>query len=410
MLPRYILAPRGCNFIKPMWPTKRGAKILRWECDTPLAREMAEYVEAPDFLSFCIENADRFSKRDWLASLSLLTVRKRFHTSLPQFQTYSQRLLSAAELNFPESVHLLLHRYGVICYAPAVWRLLPIMTARVPCMTPKQIALCAWGLGRTLVHEEQAWIALGGAVCSHAKEFSLSDIAMFAWGLAAVNRTAPAEILALKQAVRQKLMGKGLEDESSQNLCMLLKAMSKLTPGDERFLQWLLLLIFEAMEAKTMPFAAQGTTSIWSALAILKWRPEDQQLEVLCEESRQLRLDHTFNQDMAAEIARALMVLDVKDPRPEYQVADYVARRGLLLRSDTLLILAEFFAARQVSHDLAWKRLGVRVQQRGIDLSLQDIERLVGAFRRAGRGNQRIHGMLSLFLRIREDQAKYGAA
>ena len=124
LLPRYILAPRGCNFIKPMWPTKRGAKILRWECDTPLAREMAEYVEAPDFLSFCIENADRFSKRDWLASLSLLTVRKRFHTSLPQFQTYSQRLLSAAELNFPESVHLLLHRYGVICYAPAVWRLL----------------------------------------------------------------------------------------------------------------------------------------------------------------------------------------------------------------------------------------------------------------------------------------------
>ena len=277
-------------------------------------------------------------------------------------------------------------------------------------MTPKQIALCAWGLGRTLVHEEQAWIVLGGAVCSHAKEFSLSDIAMFAWGLAAVDRTAPAEILALKQAVRQKLMGKGLEDESSQNLCMLLKAMSKLTPGDKRFLQWLLLLIFEAMEAKTMPFAAQGTTSVWSALAILKWRPEDQQLEVLCEESRQLRLDHTFNQDMAAEIARALMVLDVKDPRPEYQVADYVARRGLLLRSDTLLILAEFFAARQVSHDLAWKRLGVRVQQRGIDLSLQDIERLVGAFRRAGRGNQRIHGMLSLFLRIREDQAKYGAA
>lgn len=371
---------------------------------------MAEYLEAPDFLSFCIENADRFSKRDWLASLSLLTLRKRFHTSLPQFQVYSQCLLKAAELNFPDSVHLLLHRYGVICYAPAVWRLIPIMTARVPCMTPKQIALCAWGLGRTLVHEEQAWAALGGVVCSQAKEFSLSDIAMFSWGLAAVDRTAPAEILALKQAVRQKLLGRSLKEESSHDLCMLLKAMSKLTPGDERFLQWLLLLIFEAMEEKTIPFAAQGTTSIWSALAMLKWRPEDQQLEVLCEESRQLRLDHTFNQDMAAEIARALLVLDVKDPRPEYQIADYVARKGLSLRSDTLLVLAEFFATRQVSHDLAWKRLGVRVQQRGIDLALQDIERLVAAFRRAGRGNQRIYGMMTLFLRLREDQAKYGAA
>ena len=126
----------------------RGAKILRWECDTPLAREMATYPEASDFLCFCLERAEEFSKRDWLASLTLLTVRKRFSTSLPQFQEYSQVLISKAEVHFQDSVHLLLHRYGVLGYAPAVWRLLPLMVARVPLMTPKQIALCAWGLGQ----------------------------------------------------------------------------------------------------------------------------------------------------------------------------------------------------------------------------------------------------------------------
>ncbi|CAK9083392.1 unnamed protein product [Durusdinium trenchii] len=389
---------------------KRGAKILRWECDTLLAREMAEYSEAPDFLNFCVENAGRFAKRDWLASLTLLTLRKRFHTSLPQFQTYNNLILGRVEKDFPESIHLLLHRYGVMCYAPAVWRLLPVMTARVPCMTPKQIALCAWSLGRTLVHEDQAWTALGGAVSAQTGQFALSDLAMFSWGLAAVDRAAPAEILAVKQAARQKLMGQHLQDVSSHNLCMLLKAISKLTPGDKRFLEWLLLVILEGMEGKTLAFAAQGITSIWSSLALLKWCPEGQPLEVLCEESRQLRLDHTFNQDMAAELARALLILDVKDPRPEYQIADYVARRGLSLRSDTLLTLAEFFALRRVDHDFAWKRLGVRAQQRGVDLSLPEIDRLVAAFRRAGRGNQRIFGMMSLFLRLREDQAKYGAA
>ncbi|CAE8712993.1 unnamed protein product, partial [Polarella glacialis] len=157
-------------------------------------------------------------------------------------------------------------------------------------------------------------------------------------------------------------------------------------------------------------FAAQGLTSIWGALASLRWRLEDGALEILCEESRHLRLDHTFNQDMAAELARALLTLKVEDPRPEYQIADFVARRGLSLRADTLLVLTEFFAARNVSHDFAWKRLGVRVQQRGVDLKLQDLDRLVAAYRRAGRGNQRIFGMLTLFLRLREDQAKYGAA
>lgn len=370
---------------------------------------MAAYPEAQDFLHFCVENAHKFSKRDWLASLTLLTVRKRFATSLPQFQSYNQLLLENAEVLFPDSIHLLLHRYGVICYAPAVWALLPIMTARVPCMNPKQIALCAWALGRTLVQDENAWTALGSVISTRAVEFSLPDLAMFAWALAGVDRVAPEEILALKQAVRQKLMGQPPK-ESSHDLCMLLKALSKLTPGDKRFLEWLLLLMLEGMETKSMAFTAQGTTSIWSALAMLKWCPDEKALEVLCEESRQLRLDHTFNQDMAAELAQALLTLNIADQRPEYQIADYVARKGLSLRSDTLLVLAEFFAKRKVAHDLAWKRLGVRAQQRGVDLSLQEIDRLVAAFRRAGRGNQRIFGMLTLFLRLREDQAKYGAA
>eukprot|EP00439_Symbiodinium_sp_Y106_P067065 s1917_g11.t1 len=387
----------------------RGAKILRWECDTPLAREMAAYPEAGDFLCFCLERSGDFSKRDWLASLTLLTVRKRFSTSLPHFQEYSQLLVSKADVHFQDSVHLLLHRYGVLGYAPAVWRLLPLMVARVPLMTPKQLALCAWGLGRTLVHEDQAWASLGAALCDRAQDFSLADLAMYAWGLAAVDRVSPSEVVVLKKSVRNLLFGQSLP-ESSHNLCILLKALGKLTPDDRRFLEWLLLLMLEAMEMRSISFAAQGLTSIWAALGMLKWRPDERMLEVLCEESRRLRLDHTFNQDMAAELAKALLILDVDDARPVYQVTDYVARRGLSLRADTLLVLAEFFAARGVNHDLAWKRLGVRAQQRGVDLRLHDIDRLVAAFRRAGRGNQRIYGMLSLFLRLREDQAKYGAA
>lgn len=388
----------------------RGAKILRWECDTPLAREMATYQEADDFLEFCLENADQLSKRDWLASLTLLTVRKRFSTTSPKFQQYSKRLLQDADLHFKDGVHLLFHRYGVLGYAPAVWKLLPLMIARTPTMTPKQLALCAWGLGRTLVNDEEAWAALGSALRDQAQNFELPDLAMAAWGLAAVDRVVPGEVVALKQAVRRKLLGQSLEEVTSHNLCILLKAVGRLTPEDRRFLEWLLLLMLEAMERKTMSFAAQGLVSIWSALASLRWRPEEQALEVLCEESRYLRLDHTFNQDMAAELGRALLTLKVTDQRPEYQIADYVARKGLSLRSDALLALAEFMAARAVNHDMAWKRLGVRAQQRGVDLRLEELDRLVAAFRRAGRGNQRIYGMLTLFLRLREDQAKYGAA
>jgi len=388
----------------------RGAKVLRWECDTPLAREMAALQEAGDFLSFCLERADEFTRRDWLASLTLLTMRRRFSTSHPLFQRYSQRVLREAEGKFEESVHLLLHRYGVLGYAPAVWHLLPTLSARVPLMTPKQLSLSAWALGRTLVNDEEAWASLGEAFRTRAEEFALPDLAMATWALSAVDRVSPPEVVALKQAVRKKLLGQAIDGLSSHDLCMLFKAVARLTPQDRRFLEWLLLLMLEGMATKQIPFAAQGLASIWGTLASLRWRPDEEAVAALCEESRLLRLDHTFNQDMASELARALLQLGVEDPRPTYQVVDFVARKGLSLRADALLTLAEFFAARDVTHDLAWKRLGVRAQQRGVDLRLPEIDRLIAAFRKAGKGNQRIYGMLALFLRIREDQARYGAA
>jgi len=386
------------------------AKILRWECDTPLAREMSQFQEAPDFLNFCLENCDDFSKRDWLASLTLLTTRRRFNTATPVFQQYSRRLLEQADAQFADSVHLLLHRYGVLNHAPAIWQLLPLFRARLPLLTPKQLAISAWALGRALVNDEEAWAELGTAIRNAAPALALPDVAMVAWAFAAVERAQPPEVVAVKKAVRERLMGRDLVGVASHDLCMLFKAVAKLTPEDLRFHEWLLLLMLEGMANKTTPYAAQGLTSIWGTLAALRWKPDDEALEVLCEESRLLRLDHTFNQDMAAELARSLLTLNVDDGRPAYQVVDYVARKGLALRADTLLTLTEFFAVRSVSHDLAWKRLGVRAQQRAVDLRLPDIDRLINAFKRSGKGNQRIYGMLDLFMKLREDQARYGAA
>lgn len=405
------------HYIRPCWRRPRlqalvacrTAKILRWECDTPLAKEMASLEEATDFLTFCLDRADDFTKRDWLASLTLLTMRKRFATSHPLFQRYSQRLLRDPSI-FEDNIHLLLHRYSVLGYAPGVWSLLPLFAARLPLLSPKQLALSAWALSRVLVNDGETWQGIGDAFRRQVADCSLPDLAMLAWAFSNIDRVAPPEVVALKRAVREKLMGAATDDVSSHDLCMLFKAIARLTPQDMRFLEWLLLIMLEGMANKTLSFAAQGLTTIWSTLAALRWDLNGDNLEVLCEESRCLRLDHTFNQDMAAEIARALLRLGVDDARPAYQVVEYVARKGLSLRADTLLTLVEFFAARSVMHERAWKRLGVRSQQRAVDLSLPEIERLVAAFRRAGKGNQRIDGMMQLFARLREDQARYGAA
>jgi len=371
---------------------------------------MANLHESKDFLSFCLERADELSRRDWLASLTLLTVRRRFSTSDPMFQLYSQRLLRDADTMFEESVHLLLHRFGVLLYAPAVWQLLPLVVARLPLMTPKQLSISAWSLGRTLVNGDEVWIALGDAFRRRVPDFQLRDLAMLAWSFAAVDRAMPAEVVALKQAVRKDLLGQGTDGVSSHDLCMLFRSVAKLTPQDRRFLEWLLLLMMEGIATKTMAFTAQGISSIWGTLALQRWKLSEEVREALCEEVRSLRLDHTFNQDMAVEIAEALVTLEIDDPRPDYQIADFVARKGLSLRADTLLALAEFLCVRGVTHEKAWKRIGVRAQQRAVDLQIPDIDRLIAVFKRAGKGNNRVFGMLNLFMLLREDSAKYGAS
>jgi len=311
---------------------------------------------------------------------------------------------------FESSVHLLLHRFGVMSYAPSAWRLLPNLMARAPSMTPKQLAVSSWSLGRTLVNDDEAWRTIGTCFRHRVGEYTLTDLAMMAWAFSVIGHSSPPEIVALKKAVRMLLVGQTIDDVSSHDLAMIFKAVSKLTPQDARFLEWLLLLMSEGIAEKTMAFAAQGLVTVWSVLASLSWKLSPNVLETLCEESRNLRLDHTFNQDMAVDLAHSLVKLGVSDPRPEYQVVDYVARRGLSLRADTLLELIQFMASRGVTHPVAWKRIGVRAQQRAVDLSLADIDRLASVFRKSGRGNDRIFGMLQLFMKIREDQSKYGAS
>lgn len=390
-----------------------------------MSQEMATFVEAEDLLAFCLEHRTQLSGRDWLASLTLLTTRRRVSTASLQFRLYGEALLESADAPWgSRSIHLLLHRFGVLGYGPAVWRLLPVLQVRISELNPKELTLSAWALGRCFVGDLDSWDVIGDAFRQQAASFSVPDLAMMAWAMAAVERAVPKEVLTLKRLARGLLAEVGESANSSapkklgaadrrvrgRDVAMLLRAISRITPSDTSFLGWLALIAAQSLVNRAISFEAQGICTLWAALATMNLpRLHGEVVEALCESSRQLRLDHTFNQDMAAELARALLTLKVHDPRPTHQVIDFVARKGLALRADTLLVLTEFMAIRGGS-DLAWKRLGVRAQQRAVDLSLPDLDRLIGAFRRSGQGNRRIYGMFQLFVRIREDNARYGAA
>ena len=59
---------------------------------------MAALPEAAELLAFCLREAARLAKRDWLASLTLLTTRRRLDRRSPDFLAYNACVVARAGL------------------------------------------------------------------------------------------------------------------------------------------------------------------------------------------------------------------------------------------------------------------------------------------------------------------------
>uniref|UniRef100_A0A0G4HIE9 Uncharacterized protein n=1 Tax=Chromera velia CCMP2878 TaxID=1169474 RepID=A0A0G4HIE9_9ALVE len=194
---------------------------------------------------------------------------------------------------------------------------------------------------------------------------------------------------------------------SMHDLCMATRAAATLTPRDVPFCERMLEAVRVRVEMEGEAILPQGWTSLWTVVAELKIR-NPQIIEMLCEESRRLRLDHTFNQNMAVEIAVAVKKMGLKDPRVLFQLIHFVETRANRLRAEQLLEMAELFRDLGIDHDGAWKQMGVRAQKSAISLDLRGIHRLAAAFHGAGKGNQKVFGILQHFAMVKDDQRRYG--
>jgi len=91
-----------------------------------------------------------------------------------------------------------------------------------------------------------------------------------------------------------------------------------------------------------------------------------------------------------------------------YQLVHFCQRRGRYLRAPEMLTLATVLSDMRHDDPMAWKQLNVRVQERAIDLELEEMEKLVQCFQKVGRSNSRIESLTSLFLQVKADNSRYG--
>jgi len=186
---------------------------------------------------------------------------------------------------------------------------------------------------------------------------------------------------------------------------MLYRALATINPGATRNLHETLV---KGMEMESLGFRAQEITTLWTTFADMKVK-DKHAIDLLCEETRRLRLDHTFNQHMVVAIGKSITTMKIDDARVIYQLVHWVRENGESMNAQRLLEVCEFLSGANINDEKAWKRLGVRAQKRGIDLSLADARKLRHCFYKVRRSNQRVAGILDLFVNCKEDEAKYGA-
>ncbi|KAF8820512.1 hypothetical protein IE077_003102, partial [Cardiosporidium cionae] len=427
--------------------SKRFSKVLRWQAMSEWDKKMESIPQASDFLKFCLQNKDAFTHQDIVGSLSLLTTRRHFDLQSPLFKQYNDWILSNSSF-LSAKLHLVLHRYGVLSYSPALWKLCDLIAIKLESMKPKEIALSGWSLAKTSVTEPVVWNEIGRIVVKRKEDFQFQDLSMLSWCFAKLERRKPIEITALKERIRNALNDWTIlvetpahvenGDASTQmdtltgnianpiffnvhDLCTLIRAFATLTPRDINFCMLLINTLQGLIQQYHFELTAQvelsgkGTSSLWSSVSDLQLF-EGKFIEFLCEESRKLRLDHTFNGAMVTTIVKALQKLQVLvyvcsqfcDPRIVYQLVHWVDKNGLRLHADQVLSIAIGFFALKIFHRGAWKRLGVCISEKGIDLRLKELKLLISIFQRTEMGNDRVFGVLKHYMEVKEDFHIYG--
>ncbi|GIX65885.1 protein phosphatase 2C, putative [Babesia caballi] len=311
-------------------------------------------------------------------------------------------------------------RFAVLGYSPALLRIYEAHLAhRIEELTVKQLCLISWSYAKCNVYIQQLFERIGGlpAVAEQrataAAYFyrddrgSMTDASLLLWSFSKVERRVPHEIGLLRETVFGTLESivsalrdpdAPLDDVSrryldqdrmfysnvTHDLCMAAKALALLVPRDRDSVRRLVALVLEVARLGKMSLTAQGLTSLWESLCV-SGVSDEHLVDPLCEASRYLRLDHSFNSNMLTAILSSVRALGVRDPRIVYQIVHWLEKRAVQMHPPQMYRAICDLDAMGFYHDKAWKQLGVVVQKKGIDLELGDIRRLYAIFKRNGR-------------------------
>ncbi len=150
---------------------------------------------------------------------------------------------------------------------------------------------------------------------------------------------------------------------------------------------------------------------LWSALRVRKGKGAkipSRLVEALLEASRGLRFCSDMNQNKVAQICDSLAILGINDQRIVYQVILFVDTHKSEINQKNLLRLVRCMSKLRVDNEIFWKRIASRLEDPvGLRFSVDELEEIKRSFRHFKK-NQRVMGILDLYIKTKVDEKNYG--
>ncbi|GAW80988.1 conserved Plasmodium protein, unknown function [Plasmodium gonderi] len=184
---------------------KRHSKILNWKHDTYYASLMNKYVYFDEFMRFCNDNKEHFSKRDIIASLTYIHHMKRVDLLSPFFSSYNDFICSNISI-FRTNISTLVHRYAILGHTKSLLFIYEnVLKNNILNYDNKSISLIAWSYAKNNFYLSDLFMEINKILRSCVKTMTLHELSLIAWAYSKINRLPPLEMVCLKNRVYEIL-------------------------------------------------------------------------------------------------------------------------------------------------------------------------------------------------------------
>ena len=275
--------------------------------------------------------------------------------------------------------------------------------------TPRQLSVLSWSLNKLAIYDSRIWDTIAHHFCE-MDAASPSDTAIILFSLSNVLKSDksllnPPSLASIESRIKH--LASDSSFVSSVSLCdsaQICYAVSSMFPKSSSVISFIKQAIAHlesipvSTDSEELPIRNEYRNRLTNDL-----------ISTLLESSRGLRNCKDFNQNKVGQLCVSLAILNVNDPRPVYQVILFVDSHHKEINGKNLIRIIRAMGNLLVGNDVLWKRIANRLEDEiALRYTIPQLSEIRHTFAKLAPSNQRILGLLDLYIKTKSEQTQYG--